>query len=577
MLRNLRLTNFRCFRDHTIELEKKTLIVGKNNAGKSTCVEGLRLVSLVTERLGSLHLKAPPSWADLPRRSMGVSPSLDSIEIHGNSIFHNYSDPPAVVSATFENGSRVDVHIGPELALHAVVYDKDGAPANKRSLIAQAHIPRVSILPQISPLIEGELVREDPYVRQNVQTSRSSLHFRNQLRIFSEHFNEFQQIVANTWSGVAVQPLVVPALAEQKQIPISLFIRDGDFEAEAAWMGHGLQMWLQTMWFLVRNTSSSVLILDEPDVYMHADLQRKLVRMLMRDPRQFIIATHSPEMLAEVEPESVVVLDRKRRASRSATTSRAVQELLLRVGSVHNLSLARLASQRRLVLVEGKDILLLKRLQNAFDPSAERPIDTVPHVHLGGWSGWPGAITLARFFEKNVPDEIEIHCVLDRDYHADEELAGRQMEAADAGIRLTIWSAKELENYLIVPSAIARLISMRAQISIPTADLEEVIDSIVGGLRDDARASMIEAYRLLNPATGAKPAVKAAETVFARRWDESKGRFVVNGKEVLAQAFGWAQSEYKISLSIPALIQVMTAGEVHSDVRNTIRAVTSVR
>lgn len=577
MLKTVTLKNFRCFRDHTIELENKTLIVGKNNAGKSTCIEGLRLVSLVTERLGSLHLHPPPSWADLPRRAAGVSPSLESIEIHGSSLFHNYGEPPAIVSAKFDHGSRVDVHVGPELALHAVIYDQEGEPANKRSLITAAQIPRVSILPQISPLIESELVREDPYVRQNVQTSLSSRHFRNQLRIFREHFSSFQQTVAATWPGVAIQPLVVPALSEQKRIPIQLVVRDGDFAAEAAWMGHGLQMWLQTIWFLARNASSSVLILDEPDVYMHADLQRKLVRMLMRDPRQFIIATHSPEMLAEVEPDSVVVLDRKRKTSRAATSSRAVQELLLRVGSVHNLSLARLASQRRLVLVEGKDVLLLKRLQNISDPGAERPIDTVPHVHLGGWSGWPGALTLARFFDKNVPDEVEIHCILDRDYHTEEEFAEREKEAVDASIKLTIWTAKELENYLIVPAAIARLVSKKSGQNVPTEVVEEAIDAIVAGLKDDARGSMIDAYRARNPAGGAKPAIKPAETVFNRRWEESKGRLVVCGKDVLSQISGWAQSTHKVSISIPALIQNLAAGEVHRDVREVINSVTSAR
>ncbi|MBL9175314.1 MAG: AAA family ATPase [Verrucomicrobiales bacterium] len=577
MLKTVTLKNFRCFKDHTIELENKTLIVGKNNAGKSTCIEGLRLVSLVTERLGSLHLHPPPSWTDLPRRAAGVSPSLESIEIHGSSLFHNYGEPPAVVSAKFDHGSSVDVHIGPDLALHAVIYDQDGEPANKRSSITAARIPRVSILPQISPLIETELVLEDSYVRQNIQTSLSSRHFRNQLRIFREHFKDFQLNVSATWPGVAIQQLAIPPITEQKSIPIQLLVRDNDFTAEAAWMGHGLQMWLQTIWFLARNAASSVLILDEPDVYMHADLQRKLVRMLTRDNRQFIIATHSPEMLAEVEPDSVVILDRKRRISRAATSSRAVQELLLRVGSVHNLSLARLASQRRLVLVEGKDVLLLKRLQNAFDPGAERPIDTVPHVNLGGWNGWSGALTLARFFEKNVPDEIKIHCILDRDYHTDEEIAEREKDAADVGINLTVWSAKELENYLIVPAALARLISKRIGKSVSTLVVEDALDAIVEGMRDDARGSMIDSYRARNPAAGTKPAIKPAETVFNRRWEESKGRLVVCGKDVLSQISAWAQSEYKVSVSIPALIQNLSAGEVHREVREVISSVTTIR
>ncbi len=46
MLSELRLENFRCFEDHTIPLRPLTIIVGRNNAGKSTIVEALRIVSI---------------------------------------------------------------------------------------------------------------------------------------------------------------------------------------------------------------------------------------------------------------------------------------------------------------------------------------------------------------------------------------------------------------------------------------------------------------------------------------------------------------------------------------------------
>ena len=577
LLSVLKLKNFRCFNDHRVELQQKTLLVGKNNAGKSTCVEALRLVSLVTERLESLHIHAPPSWSDLPARAKGVSPSLESIEIHANSLFNNYGDPPAVVIAEFDHGSRVDVHIGPGLELHAVIYDQGGDPAFTRLKIKDAQIPRVSILPQIAPLQERELVLDDSYVGKNVQTSRGSLHFRNQLRIFRENFPDFQKAVEESWAGLAVKPISVPSVSQQRENPIELLIRDGDFTSEAAWTGHGLQMWLQTMWFLTRTRQSSVLILDEPDVYMHADLQRKLVRMLMHDSRQFIIATHSPEMLAEVEPDSVVVLDRKRRSSRAATSSRAVQELLLRVGSVHNLSLARLAGQRRLLLVEGKDVGLLKRIQNVFDPTTDRPIDTVPNIHIGGWTGWPGALTLARFFDKNVDDDIEIHCVLDRDYFPDSELAKRQGEAKLAGIELTIWKAKELENYLLVPGAIARLIAKKAKTEFTEAEMEIVVTAQVEALRNDAFASTIDAFRGLSPDKSTKTATLAAKPAFDARWAVSNGYEVVSGKDALAAIFTWAQKEHKISLSVAALIHEMRAHEIHSDLKELVRAVTTRR
>ncbi|MBK6761724.1 MAG: ATP-binding protein [Ignavibacteria bacterium] len=108
------------------------------------------------------------------------------------------------------------------------------------------------------------------------------------------------------------------------------------------------------MWFLSRSKESSVLILDEPDVYMHADLQRKLIRMLNADSRQFIVATHSPEMMSEVQPESVIILNRRTRKSQASTSIVGVQEILRHFGSVHNLSLSRLGEHNRILFVEGR-------------------------------------------------------------------------------------------------------------------------------------------------------------------------------------------------------------------------------
>ena len=45
--------------------------------------------------------------------------------------------------------------------------------------------------------------------------------------------------------------------------PLFLHVRNEEFVGEVAKMGHGLQMWLQTMWFLTRARDASTLILDE--------------------------------------------------------------------------------------------------------------------------------------------------------------------------------------------------------------------------------------------------------------------------------------------------------------------------
>src|SRR5207249_764198 len=123
-----------------------------------------------------------------------------------------------------------------------------------------------------------------------------------------------------------------------------LLVRDEGFVGEVRWMGHGLQIWLQTMWFLARIDPNDVVIFDEPDVFLHADLQRKLIRTLKTQGRQSIVATHSIEMMAEVDPSSILVVDRRRERSQFATSLPAVQGIIDHIGGVHNIQLARLWS-----------------------------------------------------------------------------------------------------------------------------------------------------------------------------------------------------------------------------------------
>src|SRR4051794_18078755 len=61
MLVNLRLRNYRCFQDHELPFRALSILVGKNNAGKSSVAEALRLISLVTARHDRLPFKNPPA------------------------------------------------------------------------------------------------------------------------------------------------------------------------------------------------------------------------------------------------------------------------------------------------------------------------------------------------------------------------------------------------------------------------------------------------------------------------------------------------------------------------------------
>ncbi|MFZ8305259.1 AAA family ATPase, partial [Staphylococcus aureus] len=49
-------------------------------------------------------------------------------------------------------------------------------------------------------------------------------------------------------------------------------------EREIAWAGDGIQIWLQELYHMWMQRAADVIILDEPDVFLHPDLQRRLAR-----------------------------------------------------------------------------------------------------------------------------------------------------------------------------------------------------------------------------------------------------------------------------------------------------------
>ena len=65
MLQYVELTNFRCFSRHRLPLRSHTIMVGRNNAGKSTVIEAFRFIGLITERYTYLNFHPVPAWLDM--------------------------------------------------------------------------------------------------------------------------------------------------------------------------------------------------------------------------------------------------------------------------------------------------------------------------------------------------------------------------------------------------------------------------------------------------------------------------------------------------------------------------------
>lgn len=560
MLKSLTINNYRCFNEHTINFRALTIAVGKNNAGKSTFIETIRLLSLVVERFKSLAYKEPPNWLELPKMYRGVSPSVEGIDMSTQNIFHRYGNPPACIIAEYNTGERVELHIGEDAKLYAGIFDSNGKAIASKSEARKLNLSEINILPQIGPLRNKEQLLTVDYVHKNMNSANSSLHFRNQLHYNRGLLDLFKDNIQKTWPNLRVQNLDL--IGDFNERELDLFIQDNAFVAEIGWMGHGLQMWLQTIWFLTRCSDHSTVILDEPDVYMHADLQRKLIRYLKNRFSQVIVATHSIEIMSEVEPENILLIDKSKVKSTYSTSMPLVQKIVNSIGSIHNIQLARLWSSKKILIVEGKDIEMLKRIHNSLFGESLDSFESIPNFSIGGWGGWKYAVG-SKMLLKNAGDKgLITYCLLDSDYHTEEEKAEKLSEAEANEICLHIWSKKELENYLLVPTAIERIINSTSRKRKTTVD--EVLNKmllIADGLKEEVTDSIASELQIKERKLTAGTAHKRAREIVNNGW-VNKLNFV-SGKEVVTRLSDWSREEFGVLLNANKIASLLRKEEIN--------------
>jgi len=89
-----------------------------------------------------------------------------------------------------------------------------------------------------------------------------------------------------------------------------MFFEDG-IPREVFWSGFGLQVWMQMILQFMRGSGSTVLVLDEPDIYLHPDLQVRMMELSLRNFGQIFVATHSSTIINSAGSDEVLVISAK--------------------------------------------------------------------------------------------------------------------------------------------------------------------------------------------------------------------------------------------------------------------------
>lgn len=557
MIKQISITNFRCYEQSTITFNGTSILVGRNNAGKSTMIEALKIISSVTRKYKTLRFIAPPEWVD-NEESYGVSPSVENMNISDRGIFHMYGNPPAIIEAIFSNGTSIKAYVGEYLNIFAVIIDEGGCYIRNSKEAKNVEIPVIEVLPQISAVMDTERIIKKATVDGNKATRLASRNFRNQLYYYNDAFPMFRNLVEATWEGLKVSPIET-AYVNDGQV-LQFYVRVHNFEAEIAWMGHGLQMWIQTMWFVSQCSPNAIVVLDEPDVYMHADLQRRLVRLISPMFSQLVIATHSLEIIEEVTSDSIIPVDSTKKTIRPIGNETPLQFLTKHLGSTFNIDLARIFISSQFVFWDGDDNSrkILSAFQSVLYPQDLHPLINLPKAFIDGWNEWEKVTMLADLFNSNQMN-MEVFCVLNSEYHTQNEIIRLHNDANSHNINLCIWQKKEIENYAIHHNSIFRYILNNKLKGIIT---EEKLDDVMHGIAKDMKDDLI------------KFSIEKSENSMSDIFQENDNSYdIISGKEFFNILSIWTQEEFDITISARQVIPYFQREEVPSEIRDVINTI----
>lgn len=574
MLQSLRLQNFRGFRDHTVEFPQFCVLMGQNNAGKTTIIEALRIIALAQAKAPQANFRAVPDWLAPELTGPVYQVSLSSIGFEHDTVHHQYeSQNPAIIIATLKNNCSVKIVIGPEPRdVFCQLVEKGGKKVLARRVSANPKFGRVLVMPPVGQLLLHEQPITEDYMRKNTIGFRAHRHFRNQIYRNPDAFRNFRDLAEQSWHSLQIRDIEL--ITKEQGQEYRLAVRDGPFVSEVGQQGSGLQAWLQTLWFLTTTPSKATLVLDEPDVYLHADLQRKLLKILGASAiEQIIIATHSVEMISDVSFEEVVPVKKRGRYSKPLKSHEELQKASEAVGSLHNLQLSKIADAGCILFVEGKDKAFLSEIAFKIRPSAYDRFVALPTFSINGFDNWPRAALTAKAFYEASSGRIKSKIFLDRDYKDDTVLDKVIVEGGKSNLEVIIWQKKEIENYLLVPSAILRALNMEAG-AISLSEIEELIQEAVNELIPDLEGQVAEAVRSADRSLSIPQALKAARKIIVQRKSSGYSYIdLLSGKSVLSLLSEHLQKKFKVSLNPMAVCRVLEKWECDKELIGAIESI----
>jgi AAA15 family ATPase/GTPase len=582
---SIKFSNYKSFKNYSVALCDFNILVGPNNAGKSTVIGALKILA---EGIRKAKSKKPITIKDPKGNSvLGYEIDLKQVPIASENVFYNYDDSiPAVIRFRLSDNSYLQVYF-PSQGICYMNYESDSLTIHSPKEFIENVGIEIGYVPILGPVEHQERLFQKDAARLALLTHRASRNFRNIWYHYNEDFDQFKSLVKSTWPGMDIDPPEVN-LFEDAPV-INMFCPEERIPREIYWAGFGFQVLCQMLTYIIKNKNSTLFMIDEPDIYLHSDLQRQLLGILKGLGPDIIIATHSTELICEAELNDILIINKSNNSAKRIKDPSQLREIFQVLGSNLNPVLTQIAKSKRVLFVEGKDFIVFSKFARilGFDQVANRGDFAV--VPIEGFNP-----TRLRAFkegiEKTIGSKILSAVIFDRDYRSETEVKEEKTDLQKGNFFAHIHNRKEIENFLLLIEPIERAIKIRLKEKNNRTNKNDYIDKrtteileLVSSNFKFKTQAQLQSYRLkyeksINPKIDDSTIIEKILGEFENKWNDLNSRLlIIPGKDFLSSLNQYLQQNYKITITNSNILSSTKKEEVPDEIMTLIKDIERFR
>ena len=462
---------FKRIPDIDLDLKHITLIIGGNNSGKSSLLQGIHFAVTTMQSvkmLGTTTL-APDQLIFKPTNDPTLLQNGSPMTQRSGPRFgFTYLTESATEAKTFTTGMKRGKNAN-------ISVDTPGS--DPFFIRASDRTRPISIfVPGLAGVALREELRADAIINTGIAQGDSNLYLRNVLlKILrdSAKLDAFHDLIGRIFPGTTLST----EFEQSRDHYIDLKVSMGGRKVPIEMLGTGCLQAIQLVAY-VTMYNPTLLLLDEPDSHLHPSNQRLLAEALVEisnaTPTKIILATHSRHLFDSLTNNESCEIVWLKDGKRQAVDNVSDLSILLDLGALD--SFERLTSPKNKVVVLTEDTksrklkILLEANGFRHDEYFIQPLHGVENIS----SAYP----IADFFTKLGPNT---HVLIHRDGDAllsneKEWLVNRISERLPERSKLFITPLSDIEHQFCMPEHIASVYN------ISLADAEAIVQGSISKL-----------------------------------------------------------------------------------------------